>query len=203
MKNGMSREDCDALLNYRLNVTDIINARKSEYFSHLSAKLNNLETSSKAYWKILKSFVHGKKVPIIPPLIVNNQIVTDIQIKANLFNSYFSEQCKPIDNNSSLPINPNFLTHKRLSQLHFTLDDVTKVVQSLNSNKAHGHDGISIRMIQLCCPAISKPLYLLFRNSFNSYTLHTAWKKANVILVHKKNDIFYIKSKTHIHIICK
>ena len=119
---------------------------------------------------------------------MNNQHVTDIQIKSNLFNNYFSEQCRPIDNNSTVPINTNLLTQSRLSQLHFSVDDVTKVVQSLNPNKAHGHDGISIRMLQLCCPAISKPLYLLFRNSYNSCTFPNAWKKANVIPIHKKND---------------
>ena len=75
---------------------------------------------------------------------MNNQLVTDIQIKANLFNNYFSEQCRPIDNNSTVPINTNLLTQSRLSQLHLSVDDVTKVVQSLNPNKTHDHDGISI-----------------------------------------------------------
>ena len=34
---------------------------KSEYYSKLSMKLLNPETSSKAYWSILKSFVNNKK----------------------------------------------------------------------------------------------------------------------------------------------
>ena len=39
---------------------------KSECYSKLSTKFSNPETSSKAYWSILKSSVNDKKIPIIP-----------------------------------------------------------------------------------------------------------------------------------------
>ena len=34
----------------------------------------------------------------------------------------------------------------------------------MNSNKAHGHDDISIRMLKNCEPSVIKPLSLLFNN---------------------------------------
>ena len=80
------------------------------------------------------------------------------------------------------------MTEKRISELQFSIDDISKIIQTLNPNKAHGYDGISIRMIQLCCHAISKPLSILFRNSFDNSTFPVDWKKANVIPIHKKND---------------
>ena len=43
-------------------------------------------------------------------------------------------------------------------------------------------------MIHLCGTAISKSLYLLFKNSFNNGIFPTDWKRANVIPIHKKND---------------
>ena len=61
VKNGRRREDYNILLNTGQELTDLIKIRKSEYFSHLSGKLNNPMTSSKAYWSILKSFVQGKR----------------------------------------------------------------------------------------------------------------------------------------------
>ena len=81
-----------------------------------------------------------------------------------------------------------FLTEKRISQLEFDTDDIEKIIKSLNPNKAHGFDGISIQMIQLCSAAISKPLYLLFKNSFINGVFPDGWKRANVVPIHKKND---------------
>ena len=50
-------------------------------------------TSAKAYWSILKSFYKGTKVPLIPPLLVNNKTVSDFTEKTNLFNDFF---CFPV-----------------------------------------------------------------------------------------------------------
>ena len=50
-------------------------------------KLSNPETSSKAYWSILKSFVNDKKIPIILPLYHDGSFITDFRQKAELFNS--------------------------------------------------------------------------------------------------------------------
>ena len=50
-------------------------------------KLSNPETSSKAYWSILKSFVNDKKIPISLPLYHNGNFITDFRQKAELFNS--------------------------------------------------------------------------------------------------------------------
>ena len=62
---------------------------KDDYHSRLAQKLSDLNTSSKTYWSILKRFFNGKKVPIIPPLLVNNKLESDFKIKANYFNSFF------------------------------------------------------------------------------------------------------------------
>ena len=39
-----------------------------------------------------------------------------------------------------------------------------KLIQGLNSNKARGHDGISIRMLKISKTLVIKPLSLLFNN---------------------------------------
>ena len=40
-------------------------------------------TNAKTYWSLLKTFYNGKKVPIIPPLLINNEIISDFEAKAN------------------------------------------------------------------------------------------------------------------------
>ena len=91
----------------------MISIRKDEYYDYLSKKLNNPNTSVKTYWSIFKSFYKGTKVPLIPPLLVNNKTVSDFPEKANLFNDFFASQCTPISNNSVLPSRKSFKTKRR------------------------------------------------------------------------------------------
>ena len=91
---------------------------------------------------ILKSFYKGNRVPLIPPLLVNNKIVSDFTEKANLFNDFFASQCTLISNSSILPSRNFFKTNKRLFALNIKKDDILKIIRKLNVNKAHGHDDI-------------------------------------------------------------
>ena len=187
-KNGRNANDFILLQNTNQQLSDLIKNSKDEYNNRLSLKLNNPKTSAKAYWTILKTLVNGKKTPLIPPLLVNGTLVTDFLQKANLFNSFFSEQCTTIPTNSKIPNNPTFISNKRLDKLVFNIDDIVKIIQNLNPCKAHGHDGISIKMVQLSCVSIAKPLFLIFKNCFNASTFPAEWKKSNVIPIHKKGD---------------
>ena len=69
---------------------------KDENHKELAMKLTNLKTSSKTYWYILKTFYNGKKVPLIPPLIINNKLVSDFKRKTDHFNNFFASKCTPI-----------------------------------------------------------------------------------------------------------
>ena len=84
-------------------ISDMILKRKEKYCHHLSLKLNNPNTSAKIYWSILKSFYNDTKVPLIPPLLVNNKTVSDFTQKTNRFNEFFAAQCIPLTNSCVLP----------------------------------------------------------------------------------------------------
>ena len=81
------------------DISDAITSSKLKYYEGLANKLNDPKTAPKTYWKILKAFVNGTDIPLIPTLLVGNQLVSDFLEKANLFNDYFSKQCTTIDNN--------------------------------------------------------------------------------------------------------
>ena len=68
------------------DVSDVITSSKLKYDERLANKLND---PKKTYWEILKTFVNGTKIPLIPPLLVGNQLVSDFIVKVNLFNDYF------------------------------------------------------------------------------------------------------------------
>ena len=56
----------------------------------------------------------------------------------------------------------SFKTNSRISSLLFENDDILKLIRSLNIQKAHGLDDISIRMIKISDLALVKPLSLVF-----------------------------------------
>ena len=82
------------------------------------------------------------KAPKIPPLLNNNGFLFDAKQKANEFNKYFSSQCKPLANGSTLP-SLNYLTDKRFNHIHFNSEDILVPIRTLNKNKSSGPDGIS------------------------------------------------------------
>ena len=49
-----------------------------------------------------------------------------------------------VDNERSIPLNITFATEQKLSTLEFSTYDIVKIIKSLDPNKAHGHDEISM-----------------------------------------------------------
>ena len=86
-----------------------------------------------------------------------NRFIIDFKEKAELFNSFFSKQCSLITNNSTLATSQSYFHDKRLSTITFSAEDIGKIIWSLNPNKAHGHDNLSIGMFKLCYDAICEP----------------------------------------------
>ena len=168
------------------DISNAVNSSKLKYRERLAPNLNDPKTAPKTYWKILKTFVNGTKIPLIPPSQVGNQLATEFLVKANLFNNYFSQQCTTVNNDSSIPPNITFATKQKLSTLEFCTDDIVTIIKSLDPNKTHGHDEISVRMIKLCATSIVKPLSILFRNCFENQCFPKECKKANILPVHKK-----------------
>ena len=96
-------------------------------------------------------------------MFYENKFVTDLKEKTKLFNAFFAKQCFSIKDSSKLPSHLHFLTDNRLSSVSFSQDDIAKIIQNLDPNKAHGHDNISIRMLKICGSSIYKPLEMIFK----------------------------------------
>ena len=79
-----------------------IHTAKQKYFNKISKKLCDPLTSTKCYWSLLKTIVNEKKIPYIPPFFHNNKYVTGFKEKSEIFNSFFTNQCSLIPNNSIL-----------------------------------------------------------------------------------------------------
>ena len=68
-------------------------------------------------------------------------------------------------------------TERFLSNITFSSDDIVKVIQNLDSEKAHGHDRILIRMLIICGPSVCKPLEIIFKSCLKSWIFPLEWKK--------------------------
>ena len=93
IKNVHAYSDCLKLQEVTRVISELISRRKDEYQNYIASRLNDPKTNAKTYWFIFKTFYNGKKVPIIPPLLINNKLISDFEVKTNYFNDSF---CIPV-----------------------------------------------------------------------------------------------------------
>ena len=120
--------------------------------------------------------------------MINNELISDFKTKASHFNSLFASHCTPSNNNSKVPWSHTYITDCKLFSLQFEDKDIIEIIRSLDINKAHGHDDISIRILKICDSAIIKPLSIIFRNCINNSAFPDLWKKSSISPIHKKGD---------------
>ena len=112
--------------------------------------------------------MNNKKIPLNPPLFHGTERATDFKKKSELFNSFIVKQCSLISDSIELPLNLHFTTEKPLDTLNFSDNDIEKIIQNLDPNKAHGHDKTSIRVTKICGKSICKPLHLIFNQCIDT-----------------------------------
>ena len=111
--------------------------------------------------------------------------MTDFKEKAELFNAFFAKQCSLIKSNSQLPSHLHYLTDNRLSSASFSQDNIAKMIQKFDPNKAHGHN-ISTCMLKICGSSIYKPIELIIKQFNETGVFPSEWKKDNIVFMHKK-----------------
>ena len=162
------------MLNYKLlDKRDALQAklqtanRKISNLWSLIKKLSEPSTSSECYWTLLKTLLNGRKIACIPPLFHDSKFITDFKEKSETFNSFFAKQCSLIGNRSTLLSLFPLITEKSLSDVDFSVQDIRKITNKLDSNKAHGDHMFSIRILKLCDKSICKPLNIIFKSYSN------------------------------------
>ena len=113
--------------------------------------------------------------------------VNNFQMKANIFNDHFVEQCSLIINESTLP---TFVSrcNSSLSDIEITGENILSIIRSLDPKKAHGCDDLLINMIKICDTEIVKPLYLIYMKCLETGRFPSNWKKANALPIHRKEN---------------
>ena len=157
------------------------------YLRKAGQSLANPGTSGKTYWTLINTLLNKAKIPIIPPLLENGLFVTDFTEKAQIFNDYFILQCTTIDTGSEIPHDKQG-SSTLISDFVISEEKILNIIRSLNPNKAHGWDEISIRMIKLSDTSLLTPLKIIFTNCLRHGVFPEIWKRANAVPVHNKNE---------------
>ena len=132
----------------RNKIVYLLRNGKRQYF-------NNLATASdKMFWKSIRLF--NKNQESIPPLHSNGTIVSEDKQKAEILSDFFAS-CW---NSQEQPLAED--TYKKAHALPFedatvTAEQVFHLINSLDTNKASGPDGISALMLRSTANSIASP----------------------------------------------
>ena len=192
-KHGYKDADKVRLDLFREECSSDIDKAKNDYLKRLGDKLNDSNTPQKVYWKIVSKVLNKCKTSLIPPLLINNEFITNCKDKATHFNNFFSNQCKIIENGSILPAFFYF-TDKRLSDILVHDDRIISLIRSIDPHKSNGPDLISGQMLRICDNSIIVPLKLIFTNILRTGHYPATWKQANVTPVFKKSNKQLVKN---------
>ena len=81
IRSGMRHNYYVRLENLTTELSNLIRDTKPAYHSKLAAKLVNPSGSAKTYRSILKTFANGRKVPVIPPLLIKMNLFLILRLK--------------------------------------------------------------------------------------------------------------------------
>ena len=107
--------------------------------------------------------------------------------KQNIFKNFFALICIPIDNTSCLP-SFSYRTESRIKSFQIAENDLLAIIKTLDPNKAHGCNNISIKMIKICSLSLILPLKIIFKHCLKKGKFPKLRKKVNVVPVHKKRQ---------------
>ena len=96
------------------------------------------------------------------------------------------EQCSAVVTGSTLP---NFRPQRTCSLAEIPIDKekILRIIRSLDSNKAHGCDDISVAMIKSVMNVLLNHS-VIFKECLGTVVYPSRLKRANIIPVHKKGN---------------
>ena len=99
------------------------------------------------------------------------------KLLANQFTSVFT---KGSDSEWNLSEYSNFTNDQ---QVIFSSEVIFKKLNNLNVNKSPGPDSINSRILVELADSIIPSLWIIFKNSYNTRTISSAWKEATITSV--------------------
>lgn len=125
------------------------------------------ENSTKATWNVINTYKYRQPKENITQLNHKNEVITDPNDIANIFNKNFIDLVDVYNNKTN---NHNYNKRKQhknyqiQSNIHsiflnpVTPQDITKIIKNLKNKNSVGHDEICTKVIKFCNEELSNPL---------------------------------------------
>lgn len=166
------RSDCNKLYKRCFN----------NYKAQLESKIAN---NPKFFWNYIKTKRNGKS-SFPANMFLNDTTANSNQAVADLFASHFSSV---FTRGLIIPNAVNsFVNYDIIQPFNITEKCILKQINSLDSSKATGPDGIPPLFIKTCGSKLVRPLALIFNRSIRDGIFPTQWKKARIVPIYKKGD---------------
>ena len=182
----------EAFKKARNNVTNLL--RKAED-NHYKKLIENEKNNLKGLWDIAGKIINpkkSKKTTIINSLIVEGKTIHDDSQISNAINNFFSSIGKNLADKIKVKSDfKKYLPAANLNSMFLEeadIDEIKKIILSLKSNKAGGHDRIKPGLIKDCCEIVTGPITHIINLSLKTAAVPQKLKIAKVTPVYKKDE---------------
>ena len=166
----------------RNNSTNANRRANKAFYNSINSTMNNPNISAKKKYGILTKLMKNQKVSTIPPLIDNDQTITDPKLKSDLLNQHFaSKSTVPCPNDIPPQLN-KFNVQSDLSQINTSPIELSKIIRSMKKSN-QSHCGIPGKFLSLIATPILFPLSTLFNDMFREGFFPDEFKIAHVTAI--------------------
>ena len=165
-----------------------IKKAKEKRINDLAEKINKGPHSRKEWWKTASGLYKKKKDTTSCPLLHEDSVIHDNNMKANIFNEYFSKMSELQGNDDDIPECDIPRCEAEINNIVTTETEVKKRLNALKVGSATGYDGVSNLALKKTCEAITPYLTYLFNRCLEEGKMPNCWKRANVTPILKKGS---------------
>ena len=177
---------------YRNKINHLLKISKKQFYN--AYFLQNIQ-DSKRVWSGIRQIIHSnpKSYQEIAQINNNNVDITEPNLIANTFNNYFVQVGSKLA--SEIPAvaktHLDYLKSPLCNSFFLsptTTNEIEKVISSFKCGKATGPFSIPTDVLKTIKTTISKPLEIIFNESFETGIVPSNLKIANVIPIYKKGS---------------
>jgi hypothetical protein len=131
----------------------------------------------------------NNKISRIPPIIENDQVITDPQQKADIFNNFFASKSSVQNAQEPAPdLTPRNDIFENLSSINTSPIEVAKLCRDIKKSSS-SHCGVPGKFISLIATPISFPLYKMFNNLFEVGHFPDIFKVGHITAIYKNSGL--------------
>ena len=184
-KNSRSDNNWEGYKRSRNEYQHALDVAEEDYKNTLTSSLASGK-NTKLWWRTVKNLLGKGSFRSLPPLEYNNTFLTDDKDKATAFNNFFLSHSNINTNTAHLP--PTNNVDEKLISVSVTEQEVYDLINSLDTSKATGPDGIGPKLLREAGYTIVPSLTKLFNLCLDCAQFPSMWKLANVLPLYKKGD---------------